>query len=103
MNLKSYLKKLLIIAPLTALSLFFMSTASFSMNESKLINQLDGIDAYQALALANQWHWEKQPVKTHITTEDVVFEFESGKTKKIPLPEGKVMVAVVPFIKNTHQ
>ena len=99
----SYIKKRLIFASLTALLLIFMSTASFSMNESKLINQLDGLDAQQALALANQWHWEKQPVKTHITTKEVVFQFESGTTKTIALPKEKVMIAVAPFINKTHE
>ena len=103
MTIRCSLKKLFIIVPLTALALVILSTASHSMDESKLIKQLDGIDAYQALALANQWHWEKQPVKTHITTQEVVFQFESGIAKKIALPDEKVMIAVAPFIRKTHK
>ena len=62
----------------------------------------NGVDAYKALALANQWHWEKQPVKTHITTNEVVFQFDSGTTKTIALPSEKVMIAVAPYINKTH-
>lgn len=85
------------------LAVFFMSTLAFSMNESALIEQLNGLNAHQALALANQWHWEKQPVRTHITSKEVVFQFESGKVKKIPLPADEMMVAVAPFINRTHK
>ncbi len=72
------------------------------MSQSNLIDQLNGVDAYKALALANQWHWEKQPVKTHITTNEVVFQFDSGTTKTIALPSEKVMIAVAPYINKTH-
>ena len=87
---------------MTLLSVVFLTTASYSMGESNLIEQLNGVDAYKALALANQWHLEKQPVKSHITTDEVVFQFESGTTKTIALPNEKVMIAVAPYIKNTH-
>ena len=103
MTIRYYIKKLLIVAPLTLLLVVFVTTASYSMSESNLIDQLNGVDAYKALALANQWHWEKQPVKSHITTKEVVFQFDSGTTKTIALPEEKVMIAVAPYIKNTHK
>ena len=91
------------ITPLASLALFLMLTTAFSMNESTLINQLEGLNAHQALALANQWHWGKQPVRTHVTSKEVVFQFESGKVKKIPLPADEMMVAVAPFINRTHK
>ena len=61
------------IIPLASLALFLMLTTAFSMNESTLINQLEGLNAHQALALANQWHWEKQPVRTHILPQKRLF------------------------------
>jgi hypothetical protein len=100
---KFYIKKLLMITPLASFALILMFTTAFAMNESALINQLEGLNAHQALALANQWHWEKQPVKTHITSKKVVFQFVSGKVKKIALPEDEMMVAVAPFINRTHK
>lgn len=98
-----YKKKVWILGPLTVLALVFFSTASFSMNESALMDQLEGLNPYQALALANQWYWEKQPVKSHITTEEVVFQFKSGATKRVRLPEDKVMIAVAPYLSKTHK
>ena len=91
------------IIAVVSLAVFLMNTPAFSMSESALIDQLDGLNAHQALALANQWHWEKQPVRTHITSKEVVFQFESGTVKKIPLPADEMMVAVAPFINRTHK
>jgi hypothetical protein len=100
---KSSCKRLLMIITVVSLAMFLMNTPAFSMSESALIDQLDGLNAHQALALANQWHWEKQPVRTHITSKEVVFQFESGTVKKIPLPADEMMVAVAPFINQTHK
>ena len=91
------------IITVVSLAMFLMNTPAFSMSESALIDQLDGLNAHQALALANQWHWEKQPVRTHVTSKEVVFQFESGTVKKIPLPADEMMVAVAPFINRTHK
>jgi hypothetical protein len=103
MLMKPRSKKSLVITPLASLALFLMFTTAFSMTESALMSQLDGLNAHQALALANQWHWEKQPVRTHVTSKEVVFQFESVKVKKIPLPADEMMVAVAPFINHTHK
>jgi hypothetical protein len=100
---KSSCKRLLMIITVVSLAVFLMNTTAFSMSESALIDQLDGLNAHQALALANQLYWEKQPVRTHITSKEVVFQFESGKVKKIPLPADEMMVAVAPFIHRTHK
>ena len=104
MLMKPRIKKWLIITQLASLAFFLMYTTAFSMSESALISQLDGLlNAHQALALANQWQWEKQPVSTHITSKEIVFQFEDGKVKMIPLPADDMMVAVAPFINNTHK
>lgn len=97
------LKKLLKVIPLNALTLVAAFSAAFSMNETSLMNQLERLYAHQALALANQWYQEKQPVKTHITFKVVVFEFENGEVKIIALPDKEMMVAVASFIKRTHK
>ena len=100
---KTFCERLVMIITVVSLAVFLMNAPVFSMNESALIEQLDGLNAHQALALANQWHWEKQPVRTHITAKEIVFQFESGRVKKIPLPADEMMVAVAPFINRTHK
>jgi hypothetical protein len=100
---KSFCKRLLMIITVVSLAVFLTNMSAFAMSESALIDQLDGLNAHQALALANQWYWEKQPVRTHITSKEAVFQFESGMVRKIALPENEMMVAVAPFIDKTHK
>ena len=100
---KTFCERLVMIITVVSLAVFLMNTPAFSMSESALIDQHDGLNAQQALALANQWHWEKQPVRAHITSKEVVFQFESGTVKKIPLPADEMMLAVAPFINRTHK
>ena len=64
---------------------------------------LKNADARQALAIANDWKWSKKEIKSHVTSRDVVFELPDGKVIKIPLPDDKMMVAVAPYINQTHQ
>jgi hypothetical protein len=68
-------------------------------NEAKLKN----VDAIQAMEIANQWNWTEEEIKSHVTTREVVFEFPSGRVKKIPLPDEKMLVAVAPYVNRTHR
>jgi hypothetical protein len=70
--------------------------------EPPLETKLDGLDARQALALANQWFQEKQPVKIFINAREIVFEFQDGKVRKIALPAKEMMVAIAPYVQKSH-
>jgi hypothetical protein len=59
-------------------------------------------DARQALALANEWKWSQPAVKSFITPREIVFQFPDGAEKKVPLPQDKMMVAVAPYLQQTH-
>jgi len=63
----------------------------------------NNVDAIQAMAIANQWKWSKKGIKSYVTPREVVFNFSNGKVKIIPLPEEKMVVAVAPYIKQTHE
>jgi hypothetical protein len=63
---------------------------------------LNNADAHQAMALANQWKWSQEEIKSYVTSSDVVFEFPDGKIKRIPLPADKMVVAIAPYVKKTH-
>ena len=63
---------------------------------------LNNADAMQAMAIANEWHWSKREVTSFVTSREVVFKFSENKVKMISLPEDKMLVAVAPYIKNTH-
>ena len=64
---------------------------------------LKNVDAFQAMAIANEWNWTKKEIKSYVTSREVVFELSKNKVIKIPLPEEKMLVAVAPYISRTHQ
>jgi hypothetical protein len=63
---------------------------------------LEHADAKKALALANEWRWTRKDIRSFVDTRDVTFELPGDKTVKIPLPDDAVMVAVAPYINQTH-
>jgi hypothetical protein len=63
---------------------------------------LDHVDGIQAVAIANEWRWSKRDIKSYVDPRQVVFKFPDGKVKKIPLPDDKMLVAVAPYINQTH-
>lgn len=63
---------------------------------------LNNVDAAQALAIANEWKWSNRGIKSYVDSREVVFKFPNGKVKRIPLPKDKMMVAVAPYINQTH-
>ena len=67
------------------------------------VNMVQGIDAKQALKIANQWRWTHKDITSYIDTREVVFKFPDGNITEIPLPKDEVMIAVAPYIKNTHE
>ena len=70
--------------------------------EPSLESKLDGLDARQALALADQWFQERRPVKSFVNALEIVFEFQDGKVRRIALPADEMMVAIAPYIDKTH-
>jgi hypothetical protein len=64
---------------------------------------LNSADAVQAMAIANQWKWSRSGIKSYVTPREVVFEFPDGKVKRVALPETSMLVAVAPYIMQTHE
>jgi len=64
--------------------------------------KLERADAVQAMAIANDWRWSQPNIRSYLTPQEVVFKFPDGKVKKIPLPKDKMIVAIAPFIQQTH-
>ena len=64
---------------------------------------LQHVDAKEALAIANEWKWTREDIRSYVNTQVVAFELPGGKTKKIPLPDESMVVAVAPYINQTHQ
>ena len=87
---------------LLGLSLLF-PVHSIQAAEQSDLAALDNIDAMQAMAIANQWKWTKKEVTSYVTPRGVIFVFPDKKVKGIRLPADKMVVAVAPYIKRTHQ
>ena len=85
---------------LWVLSIF--SPAATHADQKSLIDELKRIHAAEAVALANKWRWTNKDVKVYMDAQEIVFKFPDGQTKKIPMPDDKMLVAVAPYINNTH-
>jgi hypothetical protein len=64
---------------------------------------LENVDAFQAMAIANEWNWTKKEIKSYVNSREVIFELSQNKVIKIPLPLEKMLVAVAPHITRTHK
>jgi hypothetical protein len=63
---------------------------------------LIGIDSVKAMGIANDWHAKGSTVKSFVTPDSVAFTFPDGKRVIIPLSEDRMVVAIAPFINETH-
>ena len=96
-------------AILTLLAFMLVIPFTAQANDLKTYEQMvEGIDAVQAMALANQWKWTRSDITSHVTSQEVIFEFPSasggpgGPVKKVALPEDKMVVAIAPYLTYTH-
>jgi hypothetical protein len=64
---------------------------------------LEGMSAREAVAVANRWRWTQKDITSYVTPREVVFQFPSGNSTRIPLPKNEVLVSVAPYINNTHE
>ena len=64
---------------------------------------LKNVDAFQAMAIANEWKWTRKEIKSYVNSREVIFELSKNKVIKIPLPQEKMLVAVAPYITRTHK
>ena len=85
------------------IGILLMSSFTLADNEILLQQELENVNAMEAVAIANEWKWSHKDVKTSVTTREVVFEFPDKSVKKIPLPQEKMLVAVAPYIRRTHK
>lgn len=70
--------------------------------KTALETALERADALQSISLANQTKSSERGIKSFVNSQEVVFQFPGGDMKKIRLPEDKMMVAIAPYKKRTH-
>ncbi len=79
-----------------------IQTVAFQEDQQTPAYIVNATDAKKALMNANQWRWTRKDITSYITTSEVVFKSPDGSIRKIPLPANEVMIAVAPYIQNTH-
>lgn len=97
------MKYRIITVTLAAVMALAACASAAQKNPEDIAAQLTKIDAEQAMALANEWKWSRPEVKSHVTTRAVVFETADGQVTEIPLPAGRMVVAVAPYLERTHR
>jgi len=104
------MKKLLIVAFLSSLLFVACSKSDTGVGRDPGVASrrptpaaLDGLNAKQAMALANRWYVQKQTsVTTNVTPDSVNFEFPNGRTRKVKMPKDQMVVAIAPYVQTTH-
>lgn len=71
-------------------------------DSKSLMAELQGVDAVQAVAIADRWNRTHPDVTVYADAHAVVFKFPDGQVKKIPLPADKMLVALAPYVQKTH-
>ena len=61
---------------------------------------LAGLDAHEAVDLANAW--KGNGVTTFATPTEVRFVFPDGTEVTVPMPEHEMLVSVAPYLVHTH-
>ena len=97
--MKYFLGRLILLLGVIALS----AACSLMGDDDSPDVRLKNVDAIKAMAIANEWKWSKKDINSYVNSREVVFEIAKGKVKKIPLPEEKMLVAVAPYINQTHR
>ncbi len=92
--------KSIVLSFILLLGISSLFSACSPQGDKKLLNN---VDAVQAMAIANDWNWSKKEIKSFVTTREVVFKFSKEKEKRIPLPNDKMLIAVAPYINQTHK
>lgn len=81
-------------------TVLFLSGCSNTDGNGPSASDVRGKTAREAMALANQWMGNG--VTTFVTAKAVEFEFAGGKTASVRLPRDEMVVAVAPYVDQTH-
>ncbi len=63
---------------------------------------LQSLGGEEAVVLANSWQREYPMISTVLTSTEVIFQYPSGRTYEVSLPEDRMAVSIAPYISRTH-
>jgi hypothetical protein len=99
---KMKLRRIIKVIAANGLILMF-STQAIAYDEGLLRQRLKNVSAMEAVAIANELKWESTDVKSYVTLHELVFKFSNGQLTKIRLPKDRMLVAVAPYMNQTHE
>jgi hypothetical protein len=77
-----------------------VSNEAFEVEASS--GMFEGLDALEAMTLANKLGEGENSFTSYVTTENIHIEIPGGETFSIRLPEDRMVVAIAPYVKTTH-
>jgi len=83
-------------------SLLIGCSNSTDPDYNQYYDSLAGLDVKQSIALGNEWKFTAPKIKTHVTSQEAIFEFPSGRVIKKTIPIDSFYVAIAPYINTTH-
>jgi hypothetical protein len=78
----------------------FVAVQAFAQAPAPSPEALEGLDAYEAVELANAW--KGGDVTSFATSEAVHFAFPNGDEVRIDMPADEMFVSVAPYLQQTH-
>ncbi|MCF8105836.1 MAG: hypothetical protein K9K64_10150 [Desulfohalobiaceae bacterium] len=88
---------------LVAVAFIAIAIYSFqTLQGSPLASGLKGLTPRQALARANEWRYTQPQVSSRVTSKEIVFTFPGDDQEKVPLRKEELVLAVAPYVKQTH-
>jgi hypothetical protein len=83
--------------------ILIISSQATAYDERFRRQRLKNVSVIEAVAIANELKWESSDFKSYVTAHDVIFKFSNGQLTKIRLPKDRMLVAVAPYMNQTHQ
>lgn len=73
-----------------------------SGSDSTLLSTINVQNPTIALQQANDLGMKGSPVTSYLLNDRIAFEDANGETLEVPLPDDVMVLAIAPFIENTH-
>jgi len=80
----------------------FVGCQDSGSSSSDLASVIRGLEAAEAIALANEWRMTHPEVGTTLRADAVEFVLPGGEIASVPLPEATMVLAVAPYVTSTH-
>jgi hypothetical protein len=98
-NARSALVRIVLVLAAVGLGVLF-AVQAFAQPTGPSPEALAGVDAYEAVELANAW--KGSDVTSFATPQAVHFAFPNGEEVRVDMPADEMFVSVAPYLQQTH-